>query len=236
MLAVALMFLLAAAPGCSHPCGYAEVRVTAHPIAGAKSRVRERGWVLMVSQHPTAQDPTVRVRLSQKVIVEERVIREFSGRQVRTPYHWITPVVKPILPVTMALGIVMPFRHPHDHAADLWGLGDYARDFWAWVNPLEAFPLGRRRIYADRAVFRRERAWAASRRMLAPVPNARVRVALAGTILAVAKTGERGECAIDLGRLGHRIPRTGPVVLTLHSRGAHRRVVLDAGMIATLQR
>jgi len=232
--AAVLTLLLFGLSGCAHHVGYTDLRVTDVPLAGPR-RTGDRGRFLRVLHHPTPDEPTLRVQVCEKVTVEEPVLRRFSGCAVVVPYRWTTPFLKVLVPVTLAAGVVMSFRQPHDHAADLWGPVDYLRDVFAWVNPFEAFPAGPQRIRAGRVTFRSERAWAPARVTFVPLRRVGVRLTREGRILARARTDARGACSFALRPLARRMRSSRPFALTIVSGEARRRIILGAQTQPPLQ-
>ncbi len=222
------------AQGCAHHVGYTNVRMTTSILSTDEKRQPEPRRTILELNHPTPESPTLRVALMEELIMERPARIEFSGTEMRVPFQWTPRMLEKIPPVSLFFAVYKPFADLHTHDAGVWGMGDYLRDFLAWLNPFEAMPDGTQERGDERVIFRSENAWAPVQRQLLPVLRNGIDVRIGGRLVGSLTTDADGMASLDLRRLARELPGSDAVVLTFKSQDAVRRIVLDRALIASL--
>jgi hypothetical protein len=190
---------LAWMPGCSHPCGYADVRSTLLPTAG-EQRVTTTTLPrpLGVTREITGLNAVLEIKVSALETTEGPARMDTYGKLTYVTYQWYTPFVKLGAILSLVCPWYLPAHDPHIHGAGNWTRSDYFRDVLAWYNLCSGLPTGPRDIDLEEQLIRSETLRAPFSQRLAPVPGRSVTLSLDGKELAKAVTGADGTVRFDL--------------------------------------
>ena len=195
--AIALTLVIAAA-GCRHYAGWVdhEVRTT---------RLREQAPLKQVSagaalrvRPPTASSGWIEVRAFRTYTVRQPVKRELLARRTYVPYHWSTPLVKPIVGVTVFLPFYFAYTNPHNHGGDTWGKMDYLRDVVGYFNAFEAYISGPQHVEEEWSVLWSERGHELLPDEKEPLDGAQLEIWLDDKRLGAANSDASGVARFDL--------------------------------------
>ncbi|GEM_PF-2085793 len=196
-LAAGLAILLLA--GCRHPCGYVGVRSAIIPEQGEGRSQRTAGTETMRLAAPVTPEA---LRLA--VLVEEQWVtfgparRETYGYRSYVPCTWYSPLVKPIIAITVIPPLYLSFHDPHSHGGGSWRLRDYGRDVIAWFNICSGMPIGPRQIETEERLIRTKRGEFPVAERAEPVAGRTVLLALEDQELMKAVSDDKGVVRYDL--------------------------------------
>jgi hypothetical protein len=147
---LAALAVCAIAAGCSHPCGYADLRTEVTPIGGGQTvRLAQAARPLRIVKDLSAENHVLEVRVERLEVTSGFARREIYGHATQAPFRWYAPAVKPAVAGTLVLPLFFSFRDPHRHGDLQWSPADYFRDAAAWFNPFSAVPVGPREIETE---------------------------------------------------------------------------------------
>jgi hypothetical protein len=198
---IALVFALGIAgmAGCAHPCGYIDIRTVMTPLESPE-HVTQRlpDPPFRVVEEISPENGVLRVRAETIERHSKLFRRDVYGKKVYAPYAWYTPIVKPVVAITVVGPLYFSIRAPHSHAGYPWRRRDYFRDVVAWFNILSGVPVGTRE-FEDRDVLVR---WDVTswtyRDVPVPAPDRRATLRMEGWDLAEVRSDADGMLSLDI--------------------------------------
>ena len=185
--------------GCRHYAGWVDRQIRVTPLSAADPRTEAKTDIrLRVTRTPTASSSVLEVGLVQPYAVRRRVNRELIAKRTYARYHWSTPLVKPLVAVTIFFPFYFSYIDPHNHRGATWDKWDYLRDVFAYWNVFEAWPGGAHRMEKEWTVLWSERRHDTVPTREDPIPGARVEIRLGDRRLGHATTDAEGVARFDL--------------------------------------
>ena len=133
--------------GCSHPCGYVDIRSTLTPLNPGERQARAAdAELLRVTRAISAENAVPEARIETREVAGEVMRQDTYGRPTYVKYAWYTPILKPFAAVTIIAPFYMSFHDPHVHNGGSWRKLDFFRDVLAWYNLFSAMPTGPREM------------------------------------------------------------------------------------------
>ena len=196
-----LLLLLCALPaaGCRHPCGYVGKHAVILPEGDpGPAESRPAPDPLAVEQLLAPANGALIVRAEGLEVASAMADCRLYGREAYVEYRWYTPLVKPLVVLT----IVGPFYaagfDPHAHDGGNWDLLDYLRDVGSWFNLFSGIPTGARMLADDEELLRSERRMAVVRVARVPLPDRKVALFIDDKPFAEAPTDAAGRARFEL--------------------------------------
>jgi len=187
------------AAGCSHPCGYVDLRTEVTPIGGGETvRLVPAVRPLRVVKDLSSDNHVLEVSVERLEVTIGPARRDIYGRATRAVYRWYAPVVKPAVAGTLVLPLFFSFRDPHRHDDLQWSPVDVFMDAASWLNPFSAVPVGPREIAAEETYVRTDYVDAPVSEKPVPVSGHGVVLWVDDEKIAEATTGENGIARFDL--------------------------------------
>lgn len=185
--------------GCRHYCGYAGLHTVIVPDAeGGETSVRAAPVPLVVEQL-LPQGPAVLVARADAVQVTTAMAEcRLYGRETYVEYQWYTPLIKPL----MAVSIVGPFWaaafDPHSHDGRNWNSQDYLQDVGSWYNFFSGLPTGAREMADEETLLRSEHRAVTVRVARVPTTGRKMTLFVDDKAVCEATTDSAGRARFDL--------------------------------------
>lgn len=198
-LAIVFAVLALSMAGCKHYCGY----VGQHMIiqtAGDGETVESRPAPdpMVIEQLFPPGSAALVVRVEGLEVATAMADCSLYGRQSFVEFRWYSPLVKPLV----AISIFGPFYasafDPHAHSGGNWGMMDYLQDIGSWYNFFSAVPTGPREVEDEETLIRSERRMTTTRVSRAPLAGRRVTLTIGEKRVASATSDEKGRARFDL--------------------------------------
>jgi hypothetical protein len=192
--------------GCSHPCGYADIRSVITRVDGnEKVTEAEAAEPLRVARDVSENNAVLDVRVESIEVVTASARRDRYGREVYVPWtwDWAGTCWSPFLKLGVDIFIIPPFylaaHDPHAHGGEVWRRRDYWRDVVAWWNFFSTIPTGPREIAATETLIGSENMEAIVNERRKPIAGRTISLSLDGREILSGVSNADGSVAFDLG-------------------------------------
>jgi len=154
---------------------------------------------LVLEQLLPREGPWLRVRAEALEVATGPARVRLHGRAAYVEYRWYTPLVKPLIAVTLIGPFYAAAFDPHAHNGRTWDLLDYLRDTFAWYNLFSAVPTGPRVLDDAETLLREQRSTIVLRVARVPLPQREVVLLIDDQLVARQTTAADGHARLDLG-------------------------------------
>jgi hypothetical protein len=195
--ALASLAGLALIAGCSHPCGYVDIRSTLTPLGEGRVENAPLEQPLRITRELSERNAVLEVRVESLETTTGPAQLERFGKPTYVPWRWYHPLVKLPIAVTILPPFFLAFHDPTTYGGGNWTRWDYFRDVVAWFNLCSAVPTGGREVRTaeERILLKKV---VAVRERRAPIAGRGVTLSLDGRPLASGVSNSEGEVRFDL--------------------------------------
>jgi hypothetical protein len=200
-VAAILLLLLCglAAAGCRHPCGYVGKHTAIVPEADAGlAESRPAPDPLVIEQLLAPGSGTLVLRAEGLEVASAMAECRLYGREAYVEYRWYTPLVKPLVVLTLVGPFYAAGFDPHAHDGGNWDLLDYLRDVGAWFNLFSGIPTGARLLADEETLLRSERRMTVVRVARVALADRKVALFIDDKPFAEARTDSVGRARFEL--------------------------------------
>jgi hypothetical protein len=189
---------LALLAGCSHPCGYLDIRSTLTPLGEGRVENAPLERPLRITRELSERNAILEVRLESLETTTGPAQLERFGKPTYVPWRWYHPLVKLPIAVTIFPPFFLAFHDPTTYGGGNWTRWDYFRDVIAWFNLCSAVPIAGREVRMTEERILRKEVVAVIRERRAPIPGRSVTLTLDGRQLASGVSDAEGAVRFDL--------------------------------------
>ena len=195
---LASLVAVALIAGCSHPCGYVDVRSALTPLGEAGVENAPLEQPLRITREISERNAILEVRVEWLETTAGPAQLERFGKPTCVPWQWYHPLVKLPIAVTIIPPFLLAFHDPHTHGGGNWTRWDYFRNVGAWFNLCSAVPTGGREVRMEEERILLEKVAAVIRERRAPISGRGVTLSLDGRELAGGVSDAEGAVRFDL--------------------------------------
>lgn len=189
---------LALLAGCSHPCGYVDIRSTLTPLGEGRVRNAPLERPLRITRELSGRNAILEVCVESLETTYGPAQLERFGKPTYVPWRWYHPLVKLPIAVTIFPPFFLAFHDPTTYGGGNWTRWDYFRDVMAWFNLCSAVPTGGREVRLTEQRILRKEVIAVLRERRAPISGRSVTLSLDGRQLASGVSDAEGAVRFDL--------------------------------------
>jgi hypothetical protein len=189
---------LALIAGCSHPCGYVDVRsvLTSRGEGSVSNAPFEQP--LRIMREVSGRNAILEVRVESLETTEGPAQLDRFGKPTYVPWRWYHPLIKLPIAVTIFPPFFLAFHDPTTYGGGNLTRWDYFRDVGAWFNLCSAVPMGGREVRMEEERIFSETVAAVIRERRAPISGRGVTLSLDGRELASGVSDAEGAVRFDL--------------------------------------
>ena len=189
---------LALIAGCSHPCGYVDVRSVLTPLGEGRVENAPLEQPLRITRELSERNAVLEVRVEYLETTEGPAQLERFGKPTYVPWRWFHPLLKLPIAVTILPPFFLAFHDPTTYGGGNWTGWDYFRDVGAWFNLCSAAPTDARKVRGEEERILLEKVVAVTRERRAPLSGRGVTLSLDGRELANGVSDATGAVRFDL--------------------------------------
>jgi hypothetical protein len=189
---------LALIAGCSHPCGYVDVRSVLTPRGEGRVANAPLEQPLRITREVSERNAILEMRVEWLETTEGPAQLERFGKPTCVPWRWYHPLVKLPIAVTIFPPFFLAFHDPTMYGGGNWTRWDYFRDVGAWFNLCSALPMDERKVRGVEEQILLETVVAVVRERRAPISGRGVTLSLDGRELAGGVSDAEGAVRFDL--------------------------------------
>jgi hypothetical protein len=189
---------LALIAGCSHPCGYVDIRSVLTPLGAGRVANAPLEQPLRITREVSERNAVLEVRVEGLETTEGPAQLERFGKPACVPWRWYHPLVKLPIAVTIFPPFFLAFHDPTTYGGGNWTRWDYFRDVGAWFNLCSAVPIDARKARGAEERILMKTVVAVVRERRAPISGRGVTLSLDGRKLAGGVSDAEGAVRFDL--------------------------------------
>jgi hypothetical protein len=189
---------LALIAGCSHPCGYVDVRSVLTPLGEGRITNAPLERPLRVTREVSERNAVLEVRVELLETTTGPAQLERFGKPTYVPWRWYHPLFKLPIAVTIFPPFFLAFHDPTTYGGGTWTRWDYFHDVGAWFNLCSGVPTGGREVRMEEERILLEKVVAVTRERRAPVAGRDVTLSLDGRPLGSGVSDAEGTVRFDL--------------------------------------
>ena len=197
--AIVVAVLALSTAGCRHYCGYVGQHMVIQ-TAGDGETVESRPAPdpMVIEQLLPPGSAALVVRVEGLEVATAMADCALYGRETFVEWRWYSPLVKPLVVISLFGPFYASAFDPHAHSSGNWGMLDYLQDVGSWYNFVSAVPSGPREVEDEETLIRSERRMTTTRVSRTPLAGRKVTLAIGEKTIAAATSDEKGRVRFDL--------------------------------------